>query len=294
MNNVSWNDLRVFAAVVQKGTLSAAGRHLGLSQPTIGRHIDNLEKALNKKLFDRGSRGYQLTEQGLELLPHIEAMERASNAIEEQDQDKLAGIVRLSLPEITSRYLGKRLLPLQKLYPDIKLEIATSNQFVNLSRREADIALRTELPAQGDLRTKLAFKTQAAIFASHQYVNQNPAALTGERYQNCEWIVPIDGCSSKQATEWYQEQISPSRISYRCASFHVMMDLALAGAGLILWTSGYARDHVGLVRVSEEITSQQRDYWLVAHSEVLENPRVRVIWDWLNTFFENERSKFIL
>ena len=70
--------------------------------------------------------------------------------------------------------------------------------------------------------------------------------------------------------------------------------MSLPVAELILWTSGYARDHVGLVRVPEEITSQQRDYWLVAHSEVQGNPRVRVIWDWLNTFFENERGKFIL
>ncbi|WP_085904886.1 LysR family transcriptional regulator [Kiloniella majae] len=294
MNNMHWNDLKVFAAVVQKGSLSAAGRYLGLSQPTIGRHIDSLEKALNKKLFNRGSKGYVLTEQGLELLPHIEAMERASLAIEEHDQSEISGIVRLSLPEITSRYLGKRLLPLQKLYPDIKLEIATSNQFVNLSRREADIALRTELPAQGDLRTKLAFRTQAAIFASHQYTKLNPAALTEERYQNCDWIVPIWGRASKQAEDWYKDKMHTSRVAYRCASFHVMMDLALAGAGLILWTSGYAKDHAGLVRVSEEITSQQRDYWLVSHSGALEQPRVRAVWDWISTLFEQERSKFIL
>ncbi|WP_421781445.1 LysR family transcriptional regulator [Kiloniella litopenaei] len=289
-----WNDLKVFAAVVQKGSLSAAGRQLGLSQPTVGRHIDNLEKALNKRLFDRGAKGYQITEQGLELLPHIEAMVRACRAIEEQDQDEVSGVVRLALPEITSRYFGKRLLPLQKLYPDIKLEIATSNQFVNLSRREADIALRTELPQQGDLRTKLAFRTQAAVFASHQYLSKNPAALTEDRYQRCDWIIPVDGCSSKQASEWYKQKIPASRIAYKCASFHVMMDMALAGAGLILWTSGYARDQPGLVRVSDEITSQQRDYWLVAHSEALEHSRVRAVWDWVNTLFENERHNFIL
>ncbi|MFD2207519.1 LysR family transcriptional regulator [Kiloniella antarctica] len=289
---MKWNDLRVFSVVASAGSLSAAARELGISQPTVGRHIDSLEATLNKRLFDRQSRGYVLSDQGLELLPKVEAMERAAFAIEESSQSDLSGVIKLAIPEITSRFLGKRLLPLQKLYPGLTIEIATSNQFVNLSRREADIALRTELPSQGDLRTKRVMSTQAAVYASHQYLADNPQALSDARYNDCDWILPLKEVTSKQASSWYAQHIREKNIRYRCGSLHVMMDLALSGAGLILWTTGYAKDVPGLKKVSPAIPSQNRDYWLVAHSEALNQPRIRAVWDWLVELLDKEQHRF--
>ncbi|MEH6631918.1 MAG: LysR family transcriptional regulator [Halopseudomonas aestusnigri] len=289
---MNWNDLKVFAVVANKGSLSAAARELGISQPTVGRHVEVLESALQKRLFERGPRGYQLTTSGLELLPKIETMERAAISIEETTEKDISGVVKLAFPETTSRFIAKRLPPLQKLYPDLRVEIITSNQFVNLSRREADIAVRTELPRQGDLRAKQVYNTHSAIYASHQYLKENPQALTESRYKECKWILPLKTIASKQLTVWMNENIQEENIFYRCGSLHVMMDLALSGAGLIIWTTGYAKDNHGLVKVSSTVVGQERDYWLVAHSEALQQPRIRVVWDWLNDLFERERTLF--
>ena len=189
---MDWNQIKIFAAVASEGSLSGAARLLGMSQPTVGRHIEALESCLNVRLFEREARGYVLTGAGERLLPQVTNMERAALAIDDIAggvSDRLEGTVRITAPEMSSRFFGRRLAGLQQDLPGINIEFLTTNRLVNMSRREADIAIRPVMPDQGDLRIKQAYVGQVAIYGSQEYIDAHPESRTEQRYRSCNWVV---------------------------------------------------------------------------------------------------------
>ena len=205
---MDWNHIKIFAAVANQGSLSGAARILGMSQPTVGRHIEALEKALNVRLFDRESHGYVLTCAGERLLPQVSAMERAALTIDDiagGTADRMEGVVRITSPEMASRFFGRRLAALRAELPGIQIEFLTSNKTLNLSRREADIAIRPVMPDHGDLRMKQAYLGQLAVYGCSDYINAHPEALTEERYRSCDWITMKQGHVLNRLDRWIME-----------------------------------------------------------------------------------------
>ena len=288
---MDWNDAKVFSAVASSGSLSAAARQLGMSQPTVGRHIEAMEQALNSRLFDRGPRGYSLTESGRDLLPHIYEMERAAKAVLDHRgdaADKLAGTVRLSVPQVTSSFLSRFLTEFRQQYPDIELELESKNDFVNMSRREADIALRTQLPKAGDLRVKHAYHVGIGIYGSPDYIAKHPEAHTEERFRKCDWVA-LHRDVSPTSIDWLMNRLGDNLPKIRCSSTQNVHQSAEAGAGLCLGTIEYLRYNPLLQQVGEPIPDLTFDYWLVSHAESLgRQTRVRAVWNWLDALFERE------
>ena len=153
-----WTLMRSFIAVIDEGSLQAAARKLGSSQPTVGRHIAMLEQQLGSVLFERTGRQLSPTESALSILEHARFMEDNANSIGRvlKAQDHCtAGIVRITASQSAASYMLPPILArLRQEEPDIEIELVASNKISNLLRREADIAVRMVMPEQDSLVTR--------------------------------------------------------------------------------------------------------------------------------------------
>ncbi|RUU11133.1 LysR family transcriptional regulator, partial [Mesorhizobium sp. USDA-HM6] len=155
MKEFDWNLIKSFVAVAETGSLSAAARRLEASQPTLGRHIAELEQALGVTLFRRGRRGYELTEAGSALYERGQAVSEQANAfslLALGSVEAIEGTVRIAASEVVAAcVLPQMAARLGEEEPGIEVEIVASNQVENLLRRDADIAIRMVRPAQNEL-----------------------------------------------------------------------------------------------------------------------------------------------
>ncbi|MBL4906356.1 MAG: LysR family transcriptional regulator [Sneathiella sp.] len=288
---MDWNQIKVFAAVAAAGSLSGAARELRMSQPTVGRYVDALEQTLNVRLFDREPRGYAITVAGERLLPQVATMERAAYALKDTSNspvDQMTGTVRITASEMSSRFIGRRLADLRDSLPGVCIEVLTTNKIVNMSRREADIAIRASMPTTGDLRVKQVFTGHMAAYASREYVTAHPEVLTEERYSACDWIVMMGRYAADIPFKQTLAERNVTHFPIQCASVHTMVEAVLGGAGAALLFTEYAADIPDLIQVSPVIDDLDLAFWMVAHAEVLAQPRVRAVWNWLDKIFSQD------
>ena len=176
MADLDWNLIRSFIAVAETGSLSAAARRLTASQPTLGRHVAELEQALGVVLFRRGRRGYELTEQGIALFERAQAVGEAANAfarLAAGATEQVAGSVRIAASEVVSAYVLPPIMARLGLEePAIEVEIVASNQVENLLRRDADIAVRMVAPAQQDLVARKIADLPLVACAARSYLDR--------------------------------------------------------------------------------------------------------------------------
>ena len=183
-----WNQARAFLVTAEEGTLSAAARALGLTQPTLGRQVAALESNLGVTLFERVGRSLSLTQAGLELLEHVRAMGEAASRVSlvaSGQSQSIEGKVSITATNVMATYhLPPVLKRLREMVPAIEIEIVASNEVRDLQRREADIAIRHGRPEQPDLIAKLVGETSAHLYATKEYLEkigrpETPSDLAG-------------------------------------------------------------------------------------------------------------------
>lgn len=190
MNDISWDFYRTFLAVLRLGSLSAAARDLGLTQPTVGRHIDALEQALGHQLFTRSQQGLLPTEPALAMKPYAENLAITTAAMQRLASGEIGavkGTVRISASEV----IGVEILPpilasLQDQHPGLELELSLSDSLEDLLRRESDIAVRMTSPVQDALVTRHIGDIPLGLFAHRRYLDrhgvpQSPDDLAAHR-----------------------------------------------------------------------------------------------------------------
>ncbi len=173
--NFDWNQIRAFLATVEEGSLSAAARVLGQTQPTLSRQVAALEEKLGIVLFERVGRALTLTPSGVELLDHVRAMgeaaARVSLAASGQSQD-ITGIVRITASDVMSAYhLPPIVAQLRGIAPALEIEIVAANDIRDLQHREADIAIRHVRPAQPELIARLVAEPAAYFYGAKSYLD---------------------------------------------------------------------------------------------------------------------------
>ena len=286
-SDLNWDDLRVFLALVEEGSLSAAARRLGLSQPTVGRRILALEQSLDKRLFDRLASGYAPTAGGAALLPMAQSMAEAAEAIERSRaaDDALAGTVRISAGSSMCRFLGGRMSWLLERLPDLELELAASFQFTNLSRREADIAIRNQRPERGDLIVRRMARPAVAVFGSRRYVERRKVMLRPGKYRDWDWVGYDEARQHLSTARWLAEKLDGGRQHIRCTTPVEKLDAVRGGGGLALLSCYAADTESDLVRVSEPIPELRGTTWMVVHQDLRHVPRIRAMIDRLAEMF---------
>ncbi|HET6159518.1 MAG TPA: LysR family transcriptional regulator [Dongiaceae bacterium] len=292
----NWDDLRLFAVIAAEGSLSAAARRLKLSQPTMGRRLQALEERMGAKLLERTQGGpggnYVLTPRGAELLPLVERMVEAGEAIERARPDfgeEATGTVRIASGHLTIRFIARRLPELLDELPGIELELYSSYSTANLSRREADIAIRNRRPEEGRLVMRSLPQYSYAVFGARSYVAAHPEAASDARYEHCRWIGFDDTRGRSESFEWLCAKIG--RVpEIRCSNASTILNALLTGAGLAVLPCFIAAEEPTLVQLTAPIEDLDREaMWLVVHEDMRNRPRVRLVADRIAALFHRYR-----
>lgn len=294
----NWDDLRLFAAIAAEGSLSAAGRRLKLSQPTMGRRLQALEERMGAKLLERLGGGpggnYVLTPKGAELLPLVERMVEAGEAIERARPDfaeDATGTVRVASGPLTIRFIARRLPELLDALPGIEIELCSSYSLINLSRREADIALRNRRPEEGRLAMRALPQPSYAVFGAKTYIARHQMAATAARYEECRWIGFDDTRGHSESLLWLTAKIGRAP-HVRCSNASAILDALIAGAGLAVLPCFLGAEEPALVQLTAPIDDLDREgLWLVLHEDMRDRPRVRLVADRIAALFQRHRHQ---
>jgi DNA-binding transcriptional LysR family regulator len=282
-----WTLLRSFLAVLRRGSLSAAARTTGLTQPTIGRHVDELEAGLEVALFTRSPSGLIPTDAARSLLPHAEAMESAFAALKRAaslggDPDRPRGTVRISASEVMGTFVLPAILAeLRARYPDIALELALNNRTDDLLRRDADIAVRMTRPKQDGLVARKLGIVRLGLFAHRDYIRRRgqPAVLDDLAGHDIVGFDQDDHSARSVASG--SLPISRDIFSFRVDSDVAQIMAVRAGLGIGMLQKAMAKAEPHLAPVLPEEVSLALDCWLVVHQDQKDASAVRALFDGL-------------
>ena len=278
----SWDLYRSFLAVLRAGSLSAAARALDLTQPTIGRHIEELEQALGLPLFTRSLHGLAPTEAALELRQDAEAMETAAAALRRSASgqgQELRGTVRLTASEVVgAEVLPPILAPLQLRHPGLVIELVLSNRVEDLLRRESDIAVRMVRPTQGALVARRIGEVDLGLHAHPRYLEQRGMPETLEDLATHQ-VIGFD-----QETVFIREArargfpLGREMFSLRTDNDLAQLAALRAGCGIgVCQVPLGARS--GLMRVLPAVLHLKLPLWLAMHGNLRANRRCRLVFD---------------
>jgi DNA-binding transcriptional LysR family regulator len=282
---LDWTQIRSFLAVAQTKSLSAAARELDLTQPTLGRHIDALERALGAKLFTRSVHGLTATEAALDLVPHAQTMAATAAALERTASGEAAeerGTVRVTASEI----VGAEVLPailgaFRAAHPSIALELVLSNRTENLLTREADIAVRMIRPAQRNLVARKIGDVPIHLYAHKSYAKRRglPKTLTDLSAHD---VIGYDG-ETRAYDAYAKEGVPVTRDLFALRTDSDLAQLALlrAGAGIGGMQKQLAAREKDVVPVLPGTVRIPLEMWLVTHEDLRTNRRIRLLYDWL-------------
>jgi len=290
MDAPDWTLYRSFLTVAETGSLSAAARLLRLSQPTLGRHIAELEVALQVSLFTRAPRGLVLTEAGAAMLPAARQMRDAAAALVLQAAGRgqtLQGTVRLTASRVVSHFvLPPILADLRLLEPGIAIELVPSDSSENLLFREADIALRMYRPTQNDVVTRHLCDLPVAIYAAKSFLDRHGRPETVADFLRLDFV-GFDRDDLIIRT-FAAMGIPRNRDDFavRCDDQVVYWNLVRAGCG-----AGAAQRSIGdndpaVERIATFIPLPSLAVWLTAPEALRQNPRIRRVLDHLAAAFK--------
>jgi DNA-binding transcriptional LysR family regulator len=282
--DVAWDHYRSFLAVVRQGSLSSAARELGLTQPTLGRHVDELEKSLAMPLFARSPHGLTPTPAALELVPHAEAMASAADALVRAASGEVAepkGVVRVTASEVVGvEVLPQILSGFREKHPQIVIELAVSNRNQDLLRRDADIAVRMARPTQGALIARRIGKVDIGLFAHKRYLKRHGVPSAVEDLARHAMI----GFDRDTASLRYVSGAMPitrEMFAFRSDSDHAQLSALRTGFGIAAVQVGIAARNSDLVPVLPDAIKFSLEMWLAMHEDLKMNRRVRLLFDYL-------------
>jgi DNA-binding transcriptional LysR family regulator len=288
---MNWDDIRIFLAVARHGSLRAAGRALGLSQPTVGRRLAAFEQSFGgPTLFDRLPDGLRLNSAGEALIVAAERLESAALALERRrvaGSPALSGTVRVSVGEWAEGLLSGYCVRsgADGLPSGITLELVESPQTANLARRDADLALRHGVPEAGNL-----FVSKVGAIAGALYRRRNGSGAALDRAG--QWITYTEEQAHYISARWLDQQIRSSggQVVLRASNLAMRLEAIRTGAGIGLLPC-YAGDSDPLLeRASDPVPELAADYWVIVHRDLRRAACVRAVIDWIHGLFDRHRD----
>jgi len=279
----SWDWYRTFHAVLQLGSLSAAARDLGLTQPTVGRHIDALERALGSELFTRSPTGLLPTELAHEIAPYAAQLGTTSASLlraASARRDQIAGTVRISASEVIAvEVLPPIIAALQDKHPALTIELSSSDAIEDLLHREADIAVRVAEPAQEALVVKKIGAIPIGIFGHRRYLAargtpKTLADLAGHRLIGFDRQTAYVRVMAKR----YPKLAVLASATFRADSNLAQLAAIRTGVGLGLCQVGLAIGNPDLVRVVPSLEVPLPTY-VAMHENLKASSRCRAVFD---------------
>jgi DNA-binding transcriptional LysR family regulator len=287
--DANWDDLRVFLTLAREGTLTTAAKALGVSHPTVSRRVQALEQQIGARLFERLPDRFVPTAAGEELLADTNAMEKAALSIHRRSaglSDTVSGVVRLSAGEAMAALIARHLPALRAGLRQIEFEVIASHTLANLSRREADLLIREQVPELAGIVTRKLGRVAYAIYAARDFpVKRTTIAALAE----LPWIGFDDDHSYMPGQHWLHEQLG-RRPEIRVNNWLVLHDAVRVGSGLALLPCYLGDPDPALRRVGGVVSEVHADQWLLVHRDLRALPRVRAVMDALVELFQRERG----
>jgi DNA-binding transcriptional LysR family regulator len=282
-SDIGWDLYRSFLGVLREGSLSGAARALGITQPTAGRHVAALEKALDVVLFIRTQHGLAPTETALGLRTYAEAMESTIASMARAASghgDGVHGVVRISASDV----VGVEVLPpimagLREQHPDLKVELVLTNQVQDLLRLEADIAVRQVRPRQEQLIARSTGRIELGLYARKDYLSRcgiprKMADFAG--HSIIGYDRPTDFVrNAGEAFKGFTRDV----FSLRTDNDLAQLALIRAGAGIGICHVALARQNAALVRLLPRAFALQLETWVTMHEDLRHVPRCRAAFD---------------
>lgn len=278
-----WRLVRSFLAALEHGSLLGAARALGTTQPTVGRHVAELEAQLGQVLFERTGRGLLPTPQAQQLAEAARAMEAAALQLARTatGADRaLAGTVRLSASQpVACWLLPQALAQLRATYPEVQVELVATNAVSNLLRREADIALRMVQPDQASLVARRLGQVTVGAYAHRDYlarrgVPREPADLLAHAL--------IGGDRNDEIQRGFAAMglpVTREHFALRTDDLIVAWQALRAGLGIGFVADYVARTDPSVVPLLPALKIPPLPLWLAVHREVRSSPRIRAVYD---------------
>jgi len=290
MNNIDWGLVRSFLAVSRHGSVSAAARELGISQPTLSRAVQTLETSTGLSLFKRTTQGLALTEAGQKLVEAADRMNDAADQFQRQASglsEELTGDVRISVNEIIGIYmLPSAIAAFREQHPGVHVEIIITNRVTSLSKRDADIALRMFRPTQPDLVARRLPDLEMGFYAHKDYIAKHGQPTSFEDMMQHTVIGFDEGMDFINGARAFGYELKREDFPLRTDHLLAQLGLMRAGAGINGTHVEIAKHFPELVRVAEFIDLPKLEFWCVCHADVQFNSRIREMMNFLVEWFD--------
>ncbi|MDH5710534.1 MAG: LysR family transcriptional regulator [Gammaproteobacteria bacterium] len=286
MNNIDWDGFRYFTAAAETGSLSAAAKLLGSNQSTVGRQIDVLESALGIKLFQRSVKGLMLTEEGVYILEQAQSMQSLVTKIQrtvQGDAEEVSGTVRVALPEgLCLEVLTPSLPEFYKAWPGINLIFNVSSNVANLTRGEADIAVRLFRPTETNLVAKYLGSMSMGLFASSAYIKNRGAPSTIQALKKHHVVTYGDQLSGLEENQWLLKYAGESGRVLSSDSTITRLRATLAGVGISIQPKVFGQSNNDLIPVLENVKLPSHEVWLAYHNDLRHLGRIRAVVEFIS------------
>ena len=288
---MDWDDMKVFLALSRKGSARGAAQALGVSNSTVSRRLDDMERDLGTQLFDRTPDGYRMTAGAEELMPTAEHVEELILGAERKitgGNQELEGAIRLTMPPVGLAFLMERLALFAEQYPGIELELLPSIEALDLSRREADIAIRVfnaGVKPPDYLIGRLLSPLTASAYVHRDLLNPDDP----EDVSHLQWIGKYPG---NQREDWLEKTDFPDN-----PIRHAIEDIALVAQaveykmGMAYMPCFSASFHPTIVRVPGAVVVHHSDLWVITHKDQRQSARLRVLREIIAEEFGKERHR---
>jgi DNA-binding transcriptional LysR family regulator len=274
----AWDDLRFVLAIARSGNLAAAADALGVNHSTMFRRLNALEAQIGAKLFERLPHGYRPTDSGQRFIEAAERMETEALAL---DRDltgrdaRLSGMLRVTVSETSAyRLLPTELAQFRAAHPGIVIELTVENRMIDLSRREADVAMRATRPTQGDLFGRKLSDIRWALYATPGYLKAHSApAHTDDLARHA--LIGWTETAGTRAAAWIARHAPAEACGYRSNSIVNQMMAAKTGMGIAVLPRYLAEPEKDLTRLKLAPEGLLNELWLATHASLKDTARIR-------------------
>jgi DNA-binding transcriptional LysR family regulator len=279
---LSWDDFRYVKAIADTRSLAGAAELLGVNHSTVFRRLGQIEQQLGSRLFERGRAGYAPTACGEQM---VELAERMGDDIVSFErtvtgQDlRPSGELRVTTSDVLLlHFLGDVLIGFRRAYPEIALDVVVSNQRLNLSKRDADVAVRATYHNPDPLSGSKVARIAWAVFGPAALATQPfDPAIDASRH---DWVAFADPVAIAKAAKWLKEHAGEKRIVYKMNTMVGLAEAAAGGVGLVLLPCYVGSAVAGLVQLSPPLSELEGELWLLTHPDLRNTARVRAFLDY--------------
>lgn len=293
MHISDWGDLRFVLAVADGGSLAAGARALGVDHTTVLRRVGAFERELGTRVFERLPTGYVLTAAGEELTTTARQIRDAVAAVERRVLGadlRLTGTVRVTTTDtLAHSVLPAVLRDFATAHPTVALELTTTNTVVNLTKRDADVAVRASAQPPPNLVGRRIATIAFAPYASPRYLRSHPARRELALHT---WVAPDDGLATTAAARWMKHAVAAAPIAARADTFTTLARLAAAGLGAALLPCYLGDGWPGLRRLRAVVADVTTELWVLTHEDLRRTARVHAVMEHLTTALTAQRACF--